>query len=135
VAATYAHATAPLRRLADRYVVRAALAVANGQAVPPEVADAFERLPAVMAKADARDGQIERAVIDLAEASVLAGREGERFGAVVTDVGENGSRIQLCEVPVVARAAAPGVLPGTAITVRLDAADPLRRTLTFSRIA
>jgi exoribonuclease R len=29
MAATYAHATAPLRRLADRYVVRAALAVAR----------------------------------------------------------------------------------------------------------
>ena len=29
MAATYAHATAPLRRLADRYVVQAALAVAN----------------------------------------------------------------------------------------------------------
>ncbi|HEX7694177.1 MAG TPA: RNB domain-containing ribonuclease, partial [Sphingomonas sp.] len=34
MAATYAHATAPLRRLADRYVVRAALAIANGQTVP-----------------------------------------------------------------------------------------------------
>ena len=32
MAATYAHATAPLRRLADRYVVEAALAVANGAA-------------------------------------------------------------------------------------------------------
>ena len=67
MAATYAHATAPLRRLADRYVVRAALAIANGQAVPETVRDAFEKLPAVMAKAEARDGQIERAVIDLAE--------------------------------------------------------------------
>ena len=135
VAATYAHATAPLRRLADRYVVRAALAVTNGQAIPPEVANAFELLPPVMAKADARDGQIERAVVDLAEAVVLGGREGQAFGAVVTDVGENGARIQLCDVPVVARVAAHGVLPGSAITVRLDTADPLRRTLTFSRTA
>jgi len=30
MAATYAHATAPLRRLADRYVVRCVLAIANG---------------------------------------------------------------------------------------------------------
>jgi exoribonuclease R len=135
VAATYAHATAPLRRLADRYVVRAALAVANGQTVPPEVADAFERLSPVMAKADARDGQIDRAVVDLAEAVVLGDREGQTFGAVITDVGENGARIQLCDVPVVARVAAHGVLPGSAITVRLDAADPIRRTLTFSRTA
>ena len=34
MAATYAHATAPLRRLADRYVIEAALAVANGAPVP-----------------------------------------------------------------------------------------------------
>lgn len=135
VAATYAHATAPLRRLADRDVVRAALAVATGQAVPPEVTEAFARLPATMAKADARDGQIERAVIDLAEAAVLSGREGETFGAVVTDIGDNGTRIQLCDVPVVARVAAHGVVPGTRIEVRLDAADPLHRTLTFARTA
>ena len=77
MAATYAHATAPLRRLADRYVLRAVLAIADGQAVPADVTDAFARLPAAMAKAEAREGQIERAVIDLAEAALLAGSEGE----------------------------------------------------------
>ena len=121
-------------RLADRYVVRAALAVANGRAPEAAVNDAFERLPAVMAKAEGRDGQIERAVIDLAETAVLSGREGEDFGAVVTDLGENGARIQLCDVPVVARVVAHGVLPGARIKVRLTAADTARRTLSFSRI-
>lgn len=132
VAATYCHATAPLRRLADRYVVQAALAVANGAAVAPDVADAFERLAPVMAKADARDGQLDRAAIDLAETAILAGREGETFSALITDVAENGARIQLCELPVVARVAAPGALPGTRLKVRLDTADPVRRTLGFS---
>ncbi|MDB5723918.1 MAG: ribonuclease [Novosphingobium sp.] len=133
VAATYCHATAPLRRLADRYVVQAALAVANGAAVPLAVTETFERLSPVMAKADARDGQLDRAAIDLAETAVLAGREGEVFGAMVTDVTDNGARIQLCEVPVVARVAAPGILPGTRLKVRLDTADPIRRTLSFSK--
>ena len=36
-----AHATAPLRRLADRYVVEAAFAVANGRPVPDDVQAAF----------------------------------------------------------------------------------------------
>ena len=67
VAATYAHATAPLRRLADRYVVMAALAVANGQPVPDQISAAFHRLPDVMRRAEDNAGQIERAVIDLAE--------------------------------------------------------------------
>lgn len=135
MAATYAHATAPLRRLADRYVVRAALAVANGQPVPAEVEAAFQKLGPVMAKAAARSGQIERAVVDLAEAAVLAGQEGKSFAAMVTDLGEAGARIQLCDLPVVARTVARSVTPGERITVRLDRADPVRRELAFSRIA
>lgn len=135
MAATYAHCTAPLRRLADRYVLQAALAVANGQAVPTSVQDAFERLPAAMARAEARDGQIERAVIDLAEVALLANHEGTVFRAIVTDIGENGARIQLSDLPVVARTTARGVIPGAAIQVRLLGADPAKRRLDFQRVA
>ena len=99
MAATYVHATAPLRRLADRYVIEAALAIANGAAGARRGAEAFARLPEVMARADARGGQIERAVIDLAEAVMLEGRIGETFEAVVTDVDERGARIQLRDLP------------------------------------
>ena len=134
MAATYCHATAPLRRLADRYVLRAALAVANGQAVPLGVTEAFTRLPQVMTRADATTGRVERAVIDLAETAILAGREGEVFAAVVTDLGENGARIQLCDHAVVARVTAHNVLPGTRIAVRLAQADPVQRTLAFLRV-
>ncbi len=133
MAATYAHATAPLRRLQDRYVVQAALAVANGLPVPDAVSAAFPKLPAVMAKADARASQIERAVIDLAETAILADRVGDYFDAVVTDLGEQGARIQLCELPVVARVTAHGVEPGDKLRVRLTAADPALRTLAFVR--
>ena len=135
MAATYAHGTAPLRRLADRYVVLAALAVANGRPVPAAVSEAFTLLPATMAKTAARESQIERAIIDLAETVLLSGREGEAFDAVVTDTGENGARIQLCDLPVVARTTAHGVQPGASIRIRLLAADTERRTLQFERIA
>lgn len=132
MAATYAHATAPLRRLADRYVVRATLAIANGRPVPDVVTQAFAKLPAVMARADALDGQIGRAVIDLAEAVMLHGRVGESFQAIVTDVDDRGARIQLSDAPVVARVTAHGVAPGDVLTVRLTAADPDRRAITFA---
>lgn len=130
MAATYAHATAPLRRLADRYVIRAALAVANGQPVPTAVTDAFARLPKVMARADALSGRIARAVVDLAEAQLLQARIGDTFAAVVTDLDERGARIQLRDLPVVARVNASAE-PGDAVDVRLIAADPATRTISF----
>ncbi len=132
MAASYAHATAPLRRLADRYVVMAAYAVANGRPVPDTITAAFERLPKVMARADALGGNINRAVIDLAEAVVLQPRIGETFKAVVTDVDQRGPRIQLCGLPVVSRLKDAEVEAGDAIEVRLDLADPETRMIAFS---
>jgi exoribonuclease R len=133
VASPYAHATAPLRRLADRYVVMASLAIANGRPVPQAAADAFERLPEVMARADQLSGQVERAVIDLAEAAILRGREGEVFAAVVTDLDERGARIQLCDLPVVTRVAEQGLGVGAEINVRLASVDVERSVATFAR--
>lgn len=130
VAATYAHATAPLRRFADRYVVEAALTIANGQ--PVAAPDVFERLPDVMQKADALSSQIAHAVIDLAEAVSLKGQEGSEFDAVVTDVDQRGARIQICSPAVVARIKADGLKPGDELNVRLDGADPEKRIVQFS---
>ena len=135
VAATYAHATAPLRRLADRYVVSATLELANGRPVPAAAAEAFAKLPAVMARAETLAGRIERAAVDLAETVMLQGREGEVFPAIATDVDERGVRIQLCGLPVVARLDAEGVAPGRRLNVLLVRADPVPRTLLFERAA
>lgn len=134
VAATYAHATAPLRRLADRYVIEAALAVASGKPVPEPATAAFERLPDVMQKADALGGQVHRAVVDLAEAVALEDRQGEQFDAVVTDVDQRGARIQLCSLPVVARIKADGLIPGHELAVRLESAEPSTRSVRFSAV-
>lgn len=131
IAATYVHATAPLRRLADRYVIRAALAVCSGAPVPAEVEDAFQRLPAVMARSGALSGQIERAVIDLAETVMLEGRAGERFTACVTDAEGDSARIQLIDLPIVARARIPGATPGETVDLRLELVDPVKRRLAF----
>ena len=132
VAAPYAHVTAPLRRLADRYVVEATLAVASGQPVPDSTQAAFEKLPDVMQKADGLSGQIARAVIDLAEAVTLEDREGQTFAAVVTDIDQRGARIQLSDPPVVARLKADGLKPGDEIMVMLDKSDPTDRRVDFS---
>ncbi len=132
--ATYTHATAPMRRLADRYVLEAVLEIANGRPVPSACVDAFVRLPKVMDVADAREGAIDRAVIDLAEIALLHGHEGGTFAAVVTDLDERGARIQLCDRPVVARVDAHRVASGDDLRVRLVTADPVKRILRFERV-
>lgn len=134
MAATYAQATAPLRRLQDRYVIEAALAVANGRSVGPEVAAAFERLPAAMARADQRANRVDRQVIDLAEAVSLSGREGDEFDAMVIDEGDWGAEIQILDPAVVARVPARRVDPGDAVRVRLIRADVSTATVEFERV-
>ena len=130
--ATYVHATAPLRRLADRFVCEAALAIANGRAVPDSVGSAFERLPDVMNRADARAGQVDAAVLELAESVVLSGQEGETFDGAVTDIDERGARIQIAQPAIVTRIATNGLAIGAAVRLRLDEADPARRLSRFS---
>ncbi len=135
MAATYAHATAPLRRLADRYVVQVALAVANGNPVPDDVAKALPLLPEPMDRSDSTGGRIERAVLDLAEAVILGGHEGESFDAVVVDDDADGTRIQLLDVAVVTKVKAHGVTPGDPMVVKLIATDVAGRTVRFERVS
>ncbi|MDP9464570.1 MAG: RNB domain-containing ribonuclease [Actinomycetota bacterium] len=135
MAATYAHATAPLRRLADRYVVMAALDIANGRPLPDGISSAFAKLPMVMERADDTANQIEHAVIDLAEVALLSAQTQRSFSAVVTDVDDRGARIQLCELPVVARVDAHHVEPGDDVRVRVVSTDIPGRTAQLERVA
>ncbi len=135
IAATYAQATAPLRRLQDRYVIEAALAVANGRAVPDEIAAAFPDLPQAMAQGEQRANRAERAALDLAEAVVLSGREGEIFEGVVIDEGDWGVEIQLGDPAVIARLPARRVDPGDDMRVRLVSVDVDDRRVEFERVS
>ncbi|MDN5865670.1 MAG: RNB domain-containing ribonuclease [Gammaproteobacteria bacterium] len=132
VAATYVHGTAPLRRLADRYVVEAALALGRTSKWPDGAAETFRALPPVMAKASQTANRLDRAVLDLAEAVLLEGREGEEFAAVVTEVSERGAYVQLIDLPVVTRIDSRDLKEADAIRVRLDHADPESRETSFS---
>ena len=135
VAATYAQATAPLRRLQDRYVVEAALAIANGDPVAAEVAAAFHALPAAMAAAENRANRAERLALELAEAVCLSGREGQIFEAVVIDEGEWGVEVQIAEPAVLTRITARGVDPGDDVRVRLRSVDVERFDVVFERVS
>lgn len=130
--ATYAHGTAPLRRLADRFVDEAALAVANGRDVPARVMAAFARLPEVMNRADAKAAQVDSAVLELAEAVVLDGCVGRLFNGTVTDIDDRGARVQLSDPAVTTRVPVNGLQIGEAVSLRLEEVDPDRRLTRFS---
>jgi VacB/RNase II family 3'-5' exoribonuclease len=134
MAGSYVHATAPLRRLADRFVVGAAWAIAAGGHVDADVAEAFTRLPAAMDEAEARAARVDAAARDLVETALLHGSEGQTFDAVVTDVDEAGARIQLSEPAVVARVRANGLEPGRAVRARLVGTDVVHRTVRFELV-
>lgn len=134
VAATYVHATAPLRRLADRYVIEATLAIANGREISDEIEQAFTELPEAMRRGDTRANRVDRAAIDLAEAILLQDRVGDVFDAVITDEDDRGVRIQICEPAIVARTNARKVDPGDEIKVKLVSADPISRSIDFDRV-
>jgi exoribonuclease R len=135
VAATYAHATAPLRRLQDRYVIEAALAVANGVPVAHDISAAFDSLPRAMARGEQRANRAERLALDLAEAVVLDGREGQVFPAVVIDEGEWGIEFQIADPAVVGRVPAHRVDPGDEIRVRVVSVDVVTADVVFERVA
>jgi exoribonuclease R len=135
VAATYAHATAPLRRLQDRYVIEAALAVANGVSVPDDISAAFDTLPRAMSRAEQRANRAERRALDLAEAVVLAGREGHNFPAIVIDEGEWGVEFQIADPAIVGRVPAHRVDPGDEIRVRVVSVDVVTAEVVFERVA
>ncbi len=130
VAAHYAHATAPLRRLQDRFVSECCLAASTGSGVPDWVRGGLEALPAVMAAGTRRANAVERQVVDLAEALLLQGREGERFDAVVIDDG----LVQLADLAVRAKLAEGEPAVGSRVQLRLVRADPAAREVRFALV-
>lgn len=144
IGAEYAHVTAPLRRLVDRYGTEVCLALCAGQDVPRWVLDALPGLPRTMARTGQRAGSYERAIVDVVEAALLAGREGETFDGVVVDVEDDRERSRRLERAGDASGRAPRrgqvVLADPAVRAPVEGADvplgdPVRATLREASVA
>lgn len=136
LASEYAHVTAPLRRLGDRYAGEVCLALCAGTDVPAWVLEALPDLPQTLQASGARARSYERQVVDLVEAGVLRSRVGEVFDGVVVDVDDKDPRrgvVVVHDPDVEARLAGSGPLPlGTDVRVRLSTADLDARTVEFT---
>jgi exoribonuclease R len=136
LASEYAHVTAPLRRLGDRYAGEICLALCAGSDVPDWVLEKLHQLPETMRDSARRAHRYESAVLDLVEAGVLSDRVGEDFAGVVVDVsGKDPSRgvVTVQDPAVEAQLVGPAELPlGTDVTVRLSRADVATRSVQFT---
>ncbi|WP_040161895.1 RNB domain-containing ribonuclease [Nigerium massiliense] len=133
LATPYAHCTAPLRRLVDRYANEVCLAIASGQPVPAWVLDALDALPAEMAAADQRAKKYERGIIDLVEALVLTPYVGTTFTGTVIELDEKKGRgtMQLTDPAVQGPVSGPGMKLGEEQQSVLVKADLLEGTVQF----
>jgi exoribonuclease R len=139
LASEYAHVTAPLRRLGDRYAGEVCLALCAGEDVPVWVHAALPGLPQVLRASGAKAHGYEAAILDLVEAGVLADRVGEEFEAVVVDVDEKDPQrgvVLVHDPDVEARVVSTsGPLPlGTDVRVRLTVADIEQRRVEFELV-
>ncbi|MFZ3469910.1 RNB domain-containing ribonuclease [Streptomyces sp. 4.24] len=140
VAAPYAHCTAPLRRLVDRYTGELCVAASAGAEPPRWALDALDALPKEMADGTRLANAAEREAVDLVEAALLKDHIGETFDATVIDVREREplvGTVQLEDPAVVGRVEVPagGSLPlGDRIRVRLTEADPGTSKVLFAPV-
>src|SRR4051794_1713568 len=126
IGSVYAHVTAPLRRLADRFANEIVLAHRAG-AKPPAWAEArLPELVKIMDESTTREARVEHAVVDAVECAVLAGHVGEHLDATVIDENEHGVVVQIASPAVVAPLAVGKPL-GTRVRVVVQAVDPVAR--------
>ena len=152
IGAAYAHSTAPLRRLIDRFVLVICEALSNDAEVPGWAREALPSLPAIMAASDQLAAKLERLSLDTVEAALLSNHIGQEFDAVVISgskpakngsangngKGNNGNGkgngngngpsgiVQIAEPAVTARC--PGELEsGTQVRVRVLSSDIVTR--------
>jgi len=131
----YAHVTAPLRRLVDRYALEICVSLCAESAIPGWVLDKLERLPKTMQDSGRKATQYEREILALVEAAVLHKSVGKTFTGVVVQVDDKDATkgdVVIQEPAIEGTVAGSKELPlGTDVLVRLVEADVSTRRVRF----
>jgi exoribonuclease R len=131
IGAQYAHVTAPLRRMADRFANEIVLSLAAGKSPPGWCVDSLPELPGRMKEADRKDAELERRIVDFVEAAVLSDRCGEMFEGVIVEVNKRGGTIQIREPAVRGPCIGASLHLGDTVRASLVEADPERGLVRF----
>ena len=130
VAAPYAHVTAPLRRLVDRFGLIICESICRGEPVPDWLRRALPTLPEIMNTSDHLANAMERECTDAVEAAAMQHRVGETFRAMVVDVTKNGGLVQVTDPAILAPVEGASAA-GVEVRVQLIEADVARRNVRF----
>lgn len=135
IAAPYAHATAPLRRLVDRWTLAICLAVSTGTEIPAWARDSLAELPALMQASSQRASRLNADTINRVEAALLTPFVGDTVQASVIEIrGDNRASIQIAEPAVTATAPVDArTKPGDTISLQLVKADIVTGALEFAQ--
>jgi exoribonuclease R len=133
IAAPYAHVTAPLRRLVDRYGGEVCVAISAGQPVPQWAAAGLPGLPDVMAESGRRANKFERGTVNLVEALVLSPHLGRDYAGTLIEVepDDDEGTLQLAVPAVEAKVKGTGLVLGSEVNATLVAADLLDGAVEF----
>ncbi|MCI1017774.1 RNB domain-containing ribonuclease [Microbacterium sp. C5A9] len=133
IAAPYAHATAPLRRLVDRWSLEICLASSEKRDVPAWVRESLRDVPALMQASGQRASRLDSATINCVEAALLAPLVGTTIEATVIEVRGERAAVQIAEPAVTASAPIPaGAAPGAVVRLRVMRADIGRGEVEFA---
>lgn len=130
VAAPYAHVTAPLHRVVDRFGLVICESICRDVPVPDWVRRELPALPGIMTSSDRLADAVERACGDALNAAALKHRVGGTFGGTVVDISVGGALVQLRD-PLILAPVVGECAPGSEVTVRLVEADLVRRSVLF----
>ncbi|MFJ3392410.1 RNB domain-containing ribonuclease [Leifsonia aquatica] len=135
IAAPYAHTTAPLRRLVDRWALVVCDALCAGRPVPDWARESLGALPSIMGASNRLAAKLDAGALDRVEAALLASRIGAVFDATVLAVRNGTVTVQLADPVVTASLPRPdGVRPGDRLRLHLVAADIPSGTIRFDAV-
>ena len=124
IAAPYAHATAPLRRLVDRWSLVICLAVSEGREIPGWVRESLPELPALMQESGQRASQLDSATINSVEAALMTPLVGSAIEATVIEMRGERATVQIADPAVTTSAPVPAdAVPGGVVRLRVNRVD------------
>ncbi|ADB31664.1 ribonuclease II [Kribbella flavida DSM 17836] len=132
----YAHVTAPLRRLVDRWTGEICVALCAGVEVPAWVRESMmDEIPKIMEESARRANAYERAIVSMVEAGLVADQVGSTFDGVIVDVDDRDPTrgvVTVAAPAIEGRVTGSAPLPlGQSVRVKLVEADLTKRAIAF----